>query len=26
VAGGTLQMLKIGVAGMIFGRRFDQRK
>lgn len=26
VAGGTIQMLKIGVAGMIFGRRFDQRK
>ncbi len=26
VAGGTLQMLKIGVAGMIFGRRFDQRR
>ncbi len=26
VAGGTIQMLKVGVAGMIFGRRFDQRK
>jgi butyryl-CoA dehydrogenase len=26
VAGGTLQMLKIGIAGMIFGRRFSQRK
>jgi alkylation response protein AidB-like acyl-CoA dehydrogenase len=26
VAGGTIQMLKIGIAGMIFGRRFDQRK
>jgi len=26
VAGGTVQMLKIGIAGMIFGRRFDQRK
>ncbi|MFH1985555.1 MAG: acyl-CoA dehydrogenase family protein [Pseudomonadota bacterium] len=26
VAGGTLQMLKITVASMIFGRRFDQRK
>ncbi|TAL36212.1 MAG: acyl-CoA dehydrogenase [Spirochaetes bacterium] len=26
VAGGTIQMLKIGVAGMIYGRRFDQRK
>lgn len=25
VAGGTLEMLKIGMAGMIFGRRFDQR-
>jgi alkylation response protein AidB-like acyl-CoA dehydrogenase len=25
VAGGTVQMLKIGIAGMIFGRRFDQR-
>jgi len=26
VAGGTLQMLKITIASMIFGRRFDQRK
>jgi butyryl-CoA dehydrogenase len=26
VAGGTIQMLKIGIIGMIFGRRFDQRK
>lgn len=26
VAGGTLQMLKVTVASMIFGRRFDQRK
>ena len=26
VAGGTIQMLKIGIASMIFGRRFDQRK
>ena len=26
VAGGTLQMLKITMASMIFGRRFDQRK
>ncbi len=26
VAGGTIQMLKVGIAGMIFGRRFDQRK
>ena len=26
VAGGTMQMLKIGIASMIFGRRFDQRK
>lgn len=26
VAGGTIQMLKIGIAGMIFGRRFDQRQ
>lgn len=26
VAGGTLEMLKIGIAGMIFGRRFSQRK
>lgn len=26
VAGGTLQMLKITVASMLFGRRFDQRK
>jgi len=26
VAGGTIQMLKIGIAGMIFGKRFDQRK
>jgi len=26
VAGGTLQMLKLTVASMIFGRRFDQRK
>ncbi len=26
VAGGTVQMLKIGIAGMIFGKRFDQRK
>jgi alkylation response protein AidB-like acyl-CoA dehydrogenase len=26
VAGGTIQMLKIGVASMIYGRRFDQRK
>jgi alkylation response protein AidB-like acyl-CoA dehydrogenase len=26
VAGGTIQMLKIGIAGMVFGRRFDQRK
>jgi butyryl-CoA dehydrogenase len=25
VAGGTIQMLKIGIAGMIFGKRFDQR-
>jgi alkylation response protein AidB-like acyl-CoA dehydrogenase len=25
VAGGTIEMLKIGMAGMIFGRRFDQR-
>jgi hypothetical protein len=23
---GTIQMLKVGVAGMIFGRRFDQCK
>ncbi|MBN1945899.1 MAG: acyl-CoA dehydrogenase family protein [Bradymonadales bacterium] len=26
VAGGTMQMLKITMASMIFGRRFDQRK
>jgi alkylation response protein AidB-like acyl-CoA dehydrogenase len=26
VAGGTLQMLRITLASMIFGRRFDQRK
>lgn len=26
VAGGTLQMLRITIASMIFGRRFDQRK
>ncbi len=26
VAGGTIQMLKVGIAGMIFGKRFDQRK
>ncbi len=26
VAGGTLQMLKVTLASMIFGRRFDQRK
>ncbi len=26
VAGGTIQMLKVTLAGMIFGRRFDQRK
>jgi alkylation response protein AidB-like acyl-CoA dehydrogenase len=26
VAGGTIQMLKIGIASMIFGRRFDQRR
>lgn len=26
VAGGTLQMLKITVASMLFGQRFDQRK
>lgn len=26
VAGGTLQMLKVTMASMIFGRRFDQRK
>ncbi len=26
VAGGTMQMLKITVASMLFGRRFDQRK
>ena len=26
VAGGTLQMLKITMASMIFGRRFDQRR
>jgi len=26
VAGGTIQMLKITLASMIFGRRFDQRK
>ncbi len=26
VAGGTLQMLKITLASMLFGRRFDQRK
>jgi butyryl-CoA dehydrogenase len=26
VAGGTLQMLRISMASMIFGRRFDQRK
>jgi alkylation response protein AidB-like acyl-CoA dehydrogenase len=26
LAGGTLQMLKITLAGMIFGRRFNQRK
>ncbi len=26
VAGGTLQMLRITMASMIFGRRFDQRK
>ena len=25
VAGGTIQMLEIGIAGMIFGKRFDQR-
>ena len=25
VAGGTLQMLRIGMASMIYGRRFDQR-
>jgi butyryl-CoA dehydrogenase len=26
VAGGTLQMLRITMASMLFGRRFDQRK
>ncbi|MBI9087394.1 MAG: acyl-CoA dehydrogenase family protein [Desulfobacterales bacterium] len=26
VAGGTMQMLKVTMASMIFGRRFDQRK
>ncbi|HDP80551.1 MAG TPA: acyl-CoA dehydrogenase [Spirochaetes bacterium] len=26
VAGGTMQMLKITIASMIYGRRFDQRK
>lgn len=26
IAGGTLQMLKITIAGALFGRRFDQRK
>jgi alkylation response protein AidB-like acyl-CoA dehydrogenase len=26
VAGGTVQMLRVTLAGMIFGRRFDQRK
>jgi butyryl-CoA dehydrogenase len=26
VAGGTIQMLMITMASMIFGRRFDQRK
>jgi butyryl-CoA dehydrogenase len=26
VAGGTLQMLRIAIASMIFGRKFDQRK
>ncbi len=26
VAGGTIQMLKIGIASMLYGRRFDQRK
>ncbi|MBU3918231.1 acyl-CoA dehydrogenase family protein [bacterium] len=26
VAGGTLQMLRLTIASMIFGRRFDQRK
>ncbi|MDZ4132637.1 MAG: acyl-CoA dehydrogenase family protein, partial [Dethiobacteria bacterium] len=25
VAGGTIEMLKIGMASMIFGKRFDQR-
>jgi butyryl-CoA dehydrogenase len=25
VAGGTIQMLKIGIAGILFGRRFNQR-
>jgi alkylation response protein AidB-like acyl-CoA dehydrogenase len=26
IAGGTLQMLKITIAGVLFGRRFDQRR
>ena len=26
IAGGTLQMLKITIAGILFGRRFDQRR
>jgi butyryl-CoA dehydrogenase len=26
VAGGTIQMLKITLASMVFGRRFDQRR
>ena len=26
IAGGTLQMLKITIAGMLFGKRFDQRR
>ena len=26
LAGGTVQMLKVTMASMIFGRRFDQRK
>jgi alkylation response protein AidB-like acyl-CoA dehydrogenase len=26
VAGGTIQMLRITMASMLFGRRFDQRK
>jgi butyryl-CoA dehydrogenase len=26
VAGGTLQMLRITIANMIYGRRFNQRK